>query len=82
MSTICYPLRWFARRVWPLCSTNYRLSFEFRVRNGDSCWLHTFSPRVPLHEHPLQVFSWFFVFVETFEDLSNSEVLRQHAGDV
>ena len=26
MSTICYPLVWFARRVWPLCSTNFRLS--------------------------------------------------------
>ena len=30
---------------------------KFRARNGDSCWLHTFSPRVPLHEHPLQLFS-------------------------
>ena len=24
MSTICYPLRWLARRVWPQCSTNCR----------------------------------------------------------
>ena len=30
---------------------------KFRVRNGDSYWLHTFSPRVPLHEHPLQLFA-------------------------
>ena len=30
---------------------------KFRVRNGDSYWLHTSSPRVPLHEHPLQLFS-------------------------
>ena len=30
---------------------------KFRVRSGDSYWLHTFSPRVPLHEHPLQLFS-------------------------
>ena len=30
---------------------------KFRVRNGDSYWLHTFSPRVPLHEHPSQLFS-------------------------
>ena len=35
---------------------------KFRVRNGDSYWLHTFSPRVPLHEHPLQLFSWFSFF--------------------
>ena len=30
---------------------------NFRVRNGDSYWHHTFSPRVPLHEHPLLQFS-------------------------
>ena len=30
---------------------------KFRVRNGDRYWLHTISPLVPLHEHPLQLFS-------------------------
>ena len=70
MSTIC------------LASMQHELLLKFRVWNGDGFWLHTFSPRVPLHEHPLQLFSrFFFVFVVTFDDLSNSEVLRQHAGD-
>ena len=49
---------------------------KFRVRNGDSYWLHTFSPRVPLHELVI-----FLCFVDTFDDLSNSEDLRQHTGD-
>ena len=36
---------------------------KFRVRNGDSYWLHTFSPRVPLHEHPLQTVLMIFLFL-------------------
>ena len=30
-----------------------RVLLKFRARNGDDCWRHTFSPRVPLREHPL-----------------------------
>ena len=42
---------------------------KFRVRNGDSYWLHTFSPRVPLYEHPVAtVLLIFLCFVETFDD--------------
>ena len=30
---------------------------KFRAANGDDSWLHTFSPRVPLSEHPLHLCS-------------------------
>ena len=31
-----------------------QMLLKCRVRNGNDCWLHTFSPRVPLHDHPLR----------------------------
>ena len=53
---------------------------KFRAQNGDSCWLHTISPRVALHEAPVANCFHDFCFVDTFDVLSNSEDLRQHAG--
>ena len=33
-----------------------QMLLKFRAANGDDSWLHTFSPRVPLFEHPLYLF--------------------------
>ena len=81
ISTICHTIMWFGRRVWLPCSTNFWLIKKFRVRNvtviGFTPSLHVF-----LCMGTRCYCSHDFFFCGNFSRLGDSEVLRQHAGDV
>ena len=82
MSTICYPLTWFARRVWLPCSTNFRL---FEKSECGTVTVIGFTPS--LHVFLCMSTGWncshdFSLSVVTLDVWPNSEVLRQYAGDV